>query len=88
MRMDLRSLWFNFTHTNVCIIGVQEEKEQGIENLFEKVMMDYFPNLVRKIGILVLAAMAQWIEHWPANQSVTGLIPSQGTCLGCRPGPR
>ena len=35
-----------------------------------------------------LASVAQWIERWPANQKVTGLIPSQGTCLGCRPGPR
>ena len=30
--------------------------------------------------------MAQWIGCWPANQKVTGSIPSQGTCLGCRPG--
>ena len=30
--------------------------------------------------------MAQWIERQPANQRVTGLIPSQGTRLGCRPG--
>ena len=34
-----------------------------------------------------LADVAQWIEHWPVNQRVTGLIPSQGTCLGCGPGP-
>ena len=34
-----------------------------------------------------LAGVAQWIEHWPANQRVTGSIPSQGTCLGCGPGP-
>ena len=33
-----------------------------------------------------LAGVAQWIECWPANERVTGLIPSQGTCLGCRPG--
>ena len=32
--------------------------------------------------------MAQWIEHQPANWKVTSLIPSQGTCLGCGPGPR
>ena len=25
---------------------------------------------------------------WAANQRVAGLIPSQGTCLGCRPGPQ
>ena len=36
----------------------------------------------------VLAGVAQWTECPPANQRVTGLIPSQGTCLGCRPGPQ
>ena len=34
-----------------------------------------------------LAGVAQWIECQPANQKVTGSVPSQGTCLGCRPGP-
>ena len=32
--------------------------------------------------------MAQWNERRPANQKVTSLIPGQGKCLGCRPGPR
>ena len=34
-------------HNNICIIGIPEgeEEEQGIENLFEKVMMENFPNL-------------------------------------------
>ena len=31
--------------------------------------------------------VAQWIEGRPANQGVTGLILSQGTCLGCGLGP-
>ena len=35
-----------------------------------------------------LAGEAQWIEHRPANQRVAGWIPSQGTSLGCRPGPQ
>ena len=35
-----------------------------------------------------LAAVAQWIECWPVNQRFAGLIPSQGTCLGCWPGPQ
>ena len=38
--------------------------------------------------MLYLAGVAQWIEHWPMNQTVTSLIPSQGTCLGCGPGPQ
>ena len=31
--------------------------------------------------------MAQWIELQPVNRKVTGLIPGQGTCLVCSPGP-
>ena len=36
-------------HNNIRIIGIPEggEEEQGIENLFEKVMMENFPNLMR-----------------------------------------
>ena len=41
------------------------------------------------IGIMkrALVGMAHWIECWPVNQRVTSSIPSQGTCLGCGPGP-
>ena len=35
-----------------------------------------------------LAGVAPWIEHWPVNLRVAGSIPSQGTCLGCGPGPQ
>ena len=40
----------NMKHNNICIIGVpeREEEEQGIENLFEKVLMENFPNLKRE----------------------------------------
>ena len=41
-----------------------------------------------KLYTCALAGVAQWIECWPANQSVSGSIPSQGTLLGCRPGPQ
>ena len=41
----------------------------------------------KKLG-LPLAGVAQWVGHHPADQRVTGSIPSQGTCLGCGPGPR
>ena len=35
---------------NIHIIGIPEgeEEQQGIENLFEKVMMENFPNLMRE----------------------------------------
>ena len=35
-----------------------------------------------------LAGVAQWIEYQPVNQRVIGSIPSQGTSLGCGPGPQ
>ena len=36
-------------HNNICIIGILKgEEEQGIENLFEKVMMENFANLMRE----------------------------------------
>ena len=41
-----------------------------------------------KLAAVALADMAQWIECGPANQRVAGSSPSQGTCLGCRPGPQ
>ena len=37
---------------------------------------------------LALAGVTQWTERRPANQRCAGSIPSQGTCLGCRPGPQ
>ena len=40
----------NMKRNNICIIGIQEgaEEEQGNKNLFEKVMMENFPNLRRE----------------------------------------
>ena len=40
----------NMKHNNIHIIGIPEGEgeEQGIENLFEKVMIENFPNLMRE----------------------------------------
>ena len=40
-----------------------------------------------RCSIPALPGVAQWIEGRPVNRKVAGLIPSQGTCLGCRPAP-
>ena len=47
----LRNLWDNFKCSNIWIIGVPEgeEEEQEIENLFEKIMKENIPNLVKEI---------------------------------------
>ena len=45
----LRELQNNMIHNNIHITGIPEgEEEQGTENLFEKVIMENFPNLMRE----------------------------------------
>ena len=45
-------------HDNIQIIGEPkgEEREQGIENLFEKIMTENFPNLAKELDIQVQEA--------------------------------
>ena len=47
----LRKLSDNFKHSNIRIIGVPEggKEDQEIENLFEQIMKENFPNLAKKI---------------------------------------
>ena len=46
----LRQMQDNMKRNNIRLIGIPEgeEEEQGVENLFEKVMMENFPNLMRE----------------------------------------
>ena len=45
----LREMQDNMKRNNIRIIGIPEGgEEQGIENLFEKVMTENFPNLLRE----------------------------------------
>ena len=55
---SVRSLWDNFTRSDIRIIGLpeEEEKEQEIKNLFEKIMKENFPNLMKEIDIQVQEA--------------------------------
>ena len=46
MKIALRELQDNMKHNNIRILE-GEEKEQGIENLFEKILTENFPNLKR-----------------------------------------
>ena len=50
--------------------------------------LEMFYNILMKFIFLALAGVAQWIQCWPVNQRVAGLIPSQGKCLVCGPGPQ
>ena len=46
----LSDLWDNIKYNNIHVIGVPEgkESEQGIEDLFEEIMAENFPNLVKE----------------------------------------
>ena len=52
---SVSSLWDNFKQSNICLIWVPEgkEKEQENGNLFEKIMKENFPNLVKEIDMYV-----------------------------------
>ena len=53
----IRWLWDISKCTNIRIIGMPEkEEEQEIENLFEKIMKENFPNLVEEIDMQVQEA--------------------------------
>ena len=54
----LRNLWDNFNWSNIWIIGVpeEEEEEQKIENLFEKIMKENFPYVVKGMDMQVQEA--------------------------------
>ena len=48
---SLRNLQDIFKHSNIQIIGLPEgeEEEQHIENLFENIVKENFPNLAKEI---------------------------------------
>ena len=43
---NIKALWDNIKHADLCIIGLPEgkEEEKGIENIFEEIMAENFPN--------------------------------------------
>ena len=64
------------------------DTSDGVNSKFIKNSIPKKPNKPIKKWAKALAVVAQWIECRPANQRVTSSIFSQGTCLGCRPGPQ
>ena len=42
-KSKIRDLWDNVKRVNLLIIGISEEEEKGIENIFEEIMSENFP---------------------------------------------
>ena len=63
-------------HNNICIIGILEgeEEEQGIENLFEKVMMEKFPSLIREKVTQLQEAQRVPIKRNPKRHTARHII--------------
>ena len=57
------------TWNNIHIIGIPEgeEEEQGIENLFEKAIMENFPNLMREKVTQIQEAQRVPIKRNPSS---------------------
>ena len=69
---NVRSLWDNFKQPTPHDDGVPtgKEREQGIENLFEKIMTKIFPNLKKEIDIQV-----QEVQIVPNKKNPKGPTP-------------
>ena len=57
------------------------EKEVGFRYIYRSQTLHTLKN------IQALPGVPQCAGHRPADRQVTSSIPSQGTYLGCRPGP-
>ena len=62
----LRKLQDNFKHSNIQVRGVPEgeEEDQDIENLFEKIMKENFPNLVKEIDFQEVQEARESQRSW------------------------
>ena len=83
----LKNQWISFIilpneksddHFNRCGIGLL---------LFFTYIWIYV-SFIKKKEKQAVAGVGYWVECQPVNQKITSLIPGQGTCLGCRPGPQ
>ena len=71
----------------ICVILRVNSMSSRVYTLFWDFYMCKSACVIRIINIMLsaLAGLVQWVGHHPAIQRVTGMIPGQGTCLGCGP---
>ena len=70
---SVSSLW-DFKHSNIHIIGVPEgeEKEEEIGNVFERVMKENYPNLVKEIDMQsrkLRKSQTRWMQSRPLQDT-------------------
>ncbi|KAF6109671.1 hypothetical protein HJG60_010902 [Phyllostomus discolor] len=71
----------NMKHNNICIIGIPEgEEELGTENLFEKVMMQNFPNWMREKVTQIQETQRVPIKRNPKRVTSRHIIIKMAKC--------
>ena len=72
----LRKMQDNMKHNNIRIMGIPEgeEENQGLEKLFEKVIMENFPNLRREKGTEIQETHRVPIKRNPKRPTSRHLI--------------
>ena len=70
----LRNLQDNLKNSNIWIIGVPEgeEEEQEIENLFEQIMKENFPNLVKEMDFQEVQEVQRAPKNWTQGSTPQG----------------
>ena len=73
---SLRNLWENFKYSNLRIIRVPEgeQKEQEIENLFEQIMKENFPNLAKEIDFQEAQRVPKKLDRGGTHQDTSSYI--------------
>ena len=77
---------WTFHEWTTCVLSVSIAPKDIIVWQHNKETVLEQERLIEVIG--ALTGVAQGVECHPTNQKVAGLIPSQGTCPGHRPGPQ
>ena len=70
----VRDLQDNMKCNNICIIGIPEGEEQGIENVFQKVIMENFRNLMRKKVMQIQKSQTTPIKRNPKRPTLRHII--------------
>ena len=70
-----RNLQDNFKHSNIWIIEVPEgeEEEQDMENLFEQIMKETFPNLAKEIDFQEVQEAQRVPRSWTQGGTHPGM---------------
>ena len=66
------NLWDNLKRSNIRIIGVPEGEEQNIENIFEQIMKENFPNLAKEIDFQEVQEAQRVPRSWTQRSTHQG----------------